>query len=197
MRAMGLVVGVALAAMVLPASASGAANNGSDCSYANGAIVNIPTGPPPGNTVVYAEAATNSSGASDSADVAAGACVNVNGLISLSGIRVDGAVAEVGAGDTNSSTIANGPGAYAIVDGDNQNVEPFSQGDGYAGVSNYESVPGTSPCGGGGTDGPDTNGGACISVGTPFGPVVLPVPVACGNTSGPTWNSTTNDGCNP
>lgn len=90
-------------------------------------------------------------------------------------------------------------GAYAIVDGDNDNKDQLGQGDGYFGVSNYEtSWPPTPPqpgCGGDGADhAGNSNSGGCV--GLDAVPVPVPgVPIACGNTSGHTWSATTRDGC--
>ena len=93
-----------------------------------------------------------------------------------------------------------GPGTYATIDGDDRND---GQAGGYGALSNYEN---------GGKDectqpadqtdeGSGTNSGGCFSVRS--GPsssnpvlISLPVPLlACGNTSGPSFNNAGRDGC--
>jgi hypothetical protein len=93
--------------------------------------------------------------------------------------------------------VGNGTQAYAVIDGDNQNADP---GDGYLGLSNYETGTQDASC----ADGPDqgqagtSNSGRCF--GADGGPwvdlsaVPAPRPI-CGNTSGNSWNNTNRDGC--
>jgi len=115
---------------------------------------------------------------------------------------------------TNVGGVANVPGAYAVVDGNDTNpvVAGQSGGQGYIGVSNYETGapnggPGDAPCPGT-SAGTDSNSGGSIGLdplctagiesangninGTP---IFLVAPVACGNVSGPDWDSTGRDGC--
>jgi hypothetical protein len=66
---------------------------------------------------------------------------------------------------------------------------------GYVAVSNYEN--GTkSPCGPATPDGNEggtgTNSGGCY--GTNNNPIAAPLPLACGDSTGP-WNNTSRDGC--
>jgi hypothetical protein len=187
---------MAVGALAIPASPA-LADHGSTCSYASGQAVTTgdvdPTG---GEIVVYA-----GDGMSGSATAAAGACLNTNTAAS----DFEGGTGEAGAGISSDGL----PGAYAIVDGDNDNVDPGStspadsQSDGYIGVSNFETGPRSDPvteaqqCIASGPDQPANNGGTnsggCVGPdGGPFVPVPL---VNCGNTSGNTWDATTRDGC--
>ena len=162
------IVAAAVAALAVPASATADVNNGTDCSYAKTEEASQTVGP----LTVYA--GTNDSGMTGTALVSGGACADGLGLPG-----VDGGAAEAGAGD----------GGYVIVDGSNQNADPTGQGDGYIGVSNYETGT-TGTCSGGGSG---SNSGGCFGVDGV--PVTAPLPIACGNTSGTTWASTTRDGC--
>jgi hypothetical protein len=176
----------ALGALAVPGSAVAQDAN---CAYASGTTVGFVT--------VYAETAPNQSGASGSADAAVGACADAAGALSDGTRRFDGGFVEVGTGDGGGTE--NGRGQYAVVDGDNQNADPSGQSDGYFGLSTYEeganraACPLTGPQTQGDADGNDTNSGGCF--GTDVGGVNLPLPVACGNTSGNTWNATSRDGC--
>ena len=118
-------------------------------------------------------------------DALAGACADT-------GLAIDGGYAEVGSGSGQ---------AYAIVDGSDANTEPTGFGDGYIGVSNYES--GASRDADCATNGPDqgsagtTNSGGCLGVdgvGWVALPGAVPTP-ACGNSSGNDWANTSRDGC--
>lgn len=165
--------------MVLP----GAASARTDCSTSDvqlaGGAVGVTAGGP---------------GTSGQADAAVGACVNA-------GAQGDGSVAdqidffgglvEVGAGADGT-----GPtGVYGVIDGDDQNTAVSPQGGGYAGVSNFETSPPADECDG--VDEPfasgGTNSGGCFTV---RGVAFLPVPLlACGNTTGPSWDAAGRDGC--
>jgi len=173
-----MIMAVAAGALALPGSAGAQepGYNGTDCSYTTGgesAQTTVPVGS--GTVTVYA----GSGGMTGTATVVAGACANGMGVGGI-----DGGAAEAGAG-----TPAGGPGGYAIVDGDNGNVDPQGQSDGYIGVSNYETGTNGS-CSGGGTG---SNSGGCIGA-DPVGSAEVGI-IACGNTSGNTWNNTTRDGC--
>jgi hypothetical protein len=122
-----------------------------------------------------------------SGDALAAAGVCIYSPTSAGGVTAAGGTAEVGAG-----TPAGGPGAYAIVDGDNANAgDPTGSGDGYIGVSNFENTPPKGNCDGGGAG---TNSGGCFEIKNVTPP--LPVPLlACGNTTGNTWDGASRDGC--
>lgn len=173
-----MIMAVAAGVLALPGSAAAqqAGNTGDDCSYATTGAENDQTVPVGSGTVtVYA----GSGGLTGTATLAAGACADGLGVAGF-----DGGAVEAGVG-----TPVGGPGGYAVVDGDNDNVDPQGQSDGYFGVSNYET--GTKgSCDGGGSG---SNSGGCT--GTDSTPDVPAGVVVCGNTSGNTWNSTTRDGC--
>jgi len=102
---------------------------------------------------------------------------------------------EVGV-NPSGGTVVPGPGFYAILDGSDSNppVGPATQGQGYIGVSNYDPG-GFNPgpgCFGCATSG--DNGGGQVGV---KGVATLPVnlPIACGDTTGPDWDTTSRDGC--
>jgi hypothetical protein len=140
----------------------------------------------------------------------------------------DGCI-EAGANPSGNGVIYNpvggsanaAPGVYVIAQG-SQNA-PVSQGQGYAGISDYENngtadaQPETNdaPCEPGGPDGTSSgsNGGGTVAVGEggctggleqsdgqivvggiPTG-VYLLAPVACGHVSGNDWSNTDRDGC--
>ncbi|HEV2811663.1 MAG TPA: hypothetical protein VGW10_00310 [Solirubrobacteraceae bacterium] len=168
----------AVGALAVPATAGADVNNGSDCTYAQSEEVTTGGAAP---VVVYA--GTGDAGMTGTALVAGGACAN--GLNAATPIgTLDGGAVEAGAG-----TPIGGPGAYAIVDGDNQNTDVQGQSDGYIGLSTYETGAKGSCSGGGG----GSNSGGCLGA---DGVGQVPVPgVACGNTSGNTWVNTTRDGC--
>ena len=170
-----MIMAVAAGALALPGSAAAQepGNTGNDCSYAtNGAETDHTQSVGSGTVTVYA----GSGGLTGGADLAAGACAN---NIDVAGF--DGGAVEAGTGDA---------GSYAIVDGDNDNLDPQGQSDGYFGVSTYESGT-TGSCGGGGTG---SNSGGCLGTDA-TGPITQESVIACGNTSGNTWNDTKRDGC--
>jgi hypothetical protein len=166
---------IAAGVLAVPGMAAADTYDGSTCSYAADEQVSVPAGP----AVVYADASGNDGGMTGTATASAGVCAN--GVAPAAG--ADGGTLEAGAG-----TPSGGPGAYAVLDGDNNNIDPL---DGYQGLSNYETgAKGTcdSPPGSG------SNSGGCLGVdGGPS--VALPSPWACGNSSGNTWANTTRDGC--
>lgn len=172
------ILGAVAMAIAIPGSAS--ASHGTTCDYTSTQtqLVNA------GGVVVY-----EGSGMSGQATAAVGACAYAPTDLGPAG-SFAGGTAEVGAG-----TPAGGPGAYAIVDGDNANADALGYSDGYVGVSNFE----TSPPKGGCDTGTGTNSGGCIGI-KPLGvetPAALApaLIVACGNTSGNTWDSAGRDGC--
>lgn len=177
MKRIAVLSAVAMVAAIIPASASAV---GTTCSYTSTQTQLVSAG----GVVVY-----EGSGMSGEATAAVGACAYAPTDLGPAGSFAGGTV-EVGVG-----TPAGGPGAYAIVDGDNANADALGYSDGYIGVSNFE----TSPPKGGCDTGTGTNSGGCIGI-KPAGietpaalaPVLI---VACGNTSGNTWASAGRDGC--
>jgi hypothetical protein len=176
MRRFGVIVAAMLGVAAAPAPAL--ANHGTTCTYTSGQAVVVPV---PGTGVVVYEG----SGMSGQAAAAVGVC-----LYSPTSVGPDtiyGGTVEAGAGAP-----AGGPGAYAIVDGDNNNVDTTGTSDGYVGVSNFETSPPKGSCNAG--SGTGTNSGGCFEI-PPVAPP-LPIPlIACGNTSGNTWDAGTRDGC--
>lgn len=167
----------ALAALVVPslASANKAAGYGSNCNYAGTQATWVGITDSSGHQI-YVYRGTGSTG--NAGTSATGLCGNVGGT---------GGTAEVGTDPAR--------GNYAVLDGNNTNP---GQSSGYMGVSTYEDGGSKAPCpdgtptGTGGVAG-STNSGGCLSVkGTSVG---VPIPVMCGFTSGPDWNSTDRDGC--
>jgi hypothetical protein len=79
--------------------------------------------------------------------------------------------------------------AYVIADGDSDNAP---QGQGYIGLSNYESG-GTENCTQGNNSGGNTNSGGAVAVDNEPN---LPIPLlVCGSTSGTDYDVTGRDGC--
>jgi hypothetical protein len=168
----GVVAAFAGFAMATPLNASAGYTN--DCSTVGGTNLG-------GVAQVYTGSRT---GAPTTA--AGGVCVyNQSTPLGFAGGDV-----EAGVGPVGSNT------AYAIVDGSDSNfcISTFCQGQGYIGVSNFDSGantpgPGCSTCA---TTG--SNGGGQVGVkGVATSPVNLPI--ACGDTSGPDWDTTSRDGC--
>jgi hypothetical protein len=185
-----------LMALSVPATALAAqpppTNYGTNCDYAKSPPQTVshgtndipaPVGPDPGGNQVYVYSGTGSTG--DPGTIAVGVCGNVPAGAGT----FQGGTAEVG---TNATK-----GTYAVIDGNNGNN---GQGQGYAGLSNYEDTgPDPTPCNGNDNDSPQsTNGGGCFGL-KPTGtnvplPTTIPTPI-CGDTSGNNWNSTKRDGC--
>jgi hypothetical protein len=187
MRKIIIALSALVALLAFPSGAFGQAANGSDCSYATtngpGAGDETAVSPAGGTVVVY----TGSEGTTGTASTVVGGCVDLNGALMVLGQRIDGGTLEAGTGAA---------GTYAVFDGDNHNIDPSGQSDGYVGLSNY-GAPGT--VGGNCDDGaPGTpNSGGCFGVLAQWVHVIptpVPTPI-CGNTSGNTWNSTVRDGC--
>jgi hypothetical protein len=180
----GLLAAVIVGVLAVPGTAAATHSDGvnSNCTYA---------GPPTaGDTTVYAQATPNGSGSSGSADVAAGACMN-DETAPTGGFQ--GGVAECGAGTPASP--GGGNGAYCVIDGDDANPDPA---DGYQGIGNYETGTGQANCATGADSGQGgtTNSGRCFGPdGGPFADTQGAPGPMCGNTSGPTWDSTSRDGC--
>jgi hypothetical protein len=169
-RRISLIAVAAAAALAVPAAAGADTYNGTDCSYTSDEQAHQAVGP----AVVYADA-NGGGGMTGTATASGGVCANGLGLPGA-----DGGTLEAGTG---------APGSYVILDGDNNNSDPTGQGDGYFGLSTYETgAKGT--CSGGGSG---SNSGGCFGVDQVGS--VPGVPIACGNTSGNTWNATTRDGC--
>jgi hypothetical protein len=113
-------------------------------------------------------------------------------------------VACVDLGDAGDGSTADSIGFYggkvevdpnclhAIVDGDDDNTFISSQGGGYIGASNCETGGKDTNCDGNDT-GSGSNSGGCLTV---RGVTSQPVPlVACGNTTGKSWDASSRDGC--
>jgi hypothetical protein len=210
------IMAMALGALAIPSTAF--ANHGGNdvnCGYATGKAVNSGDLNPNANQtlIVYADI----TGATPGTIAKVGACADNNGTVVVGPIRADGGTAEVGVGDDpaggagDPGLVAGQPDLYAVVDGDDQNVDPQGQSDGYVGVSNWEnSTPGdrttAAECA---ATGPDngaagsSNSGGCLGIdGGPwvYVPGDLPTPV-CGNSSGNAWDGSgtqgthTRDGC--
>ena len=89
-------------------------------------------------------------------------------------------------------------GAYLVADGDNANNEPpiitsTPASDGYIGVSNYETDSGNQNCSMSGGGSGSNSGGSFGVDGLPA--TQVPLPIACGNTSGEDFGDTERDGC--
>ena len=171
-------LGVLLGAGLL-ATQSANAYNGTSCSGAN---IAGPIYGPGGNEVVCA----------DGLGVA-----GIDGGAIIAGLTTTNGPNRVCVGGT--FVPVNSPvGAYVVIDGDNANsepVQPFGSPamDGYIGVSNYETSSGNQNCAQGGGGSGQNSGG---SVGVDGQPATqLPLPIACGNTSGADFGSTERDGC--
>ena len=165
-----IAVFAALAAfmMVLPAGASAEENcSDSDTELAGGTV-----------GVTHTVNGDGEGGLSDSAENAVGACVDTG-----SGSFQGGAV-EAGQGDE---------GVYAVVDGDDANTLVSDQGGGYVGVSTFEDGDQETACDQGDTTGSGTNSGGCFAVRDRL--AVAGVPLACGNTTGKSWDASSRDGC--
>jgi hypothetical protein len=200
---LGAIVG--LGALAAPSGAL--ARDGSNCDYAASQAVPVKvvdTGPTGNQVYVY-----EGSGVSGTATVAAGTCVNLTGN-SVAGLELEGGTLEAGGSPTNgvagvqstavtpAEEVTGVPGAYAVVDGDNDNTGTSTNADqGYAGVSNYEAPGSTTDTScDGNPEGVGTNSGGCVDVkGTP---VKLPIPlIVCGNTGSNQFESSRMDGCSP
>ena len=178
-KRLSFIILAALAAFAVPATAGADTNDGSTCSYAVSEEVSTGNATP---IVVYAGTGGDA-GMTGTALVAGGACASGLAVGTPVG-TFDGGAVEAGAG-----TPTGGPGAYVIVDGDNDNADQSGQSDGYIGLSNYETG-GKGSCTGGGSG---SNSGGCAGVdGVGSAPIPL---VVCGNSSGNIWVATSRDGC--
>jgi hypothetical protein len=158
---------LAASIMVLPASSSAR----TDCSTSDAtqSVAGITVG------VTAGGAGTTGQG------TAVGGCVD--GLSSVTP-GFDGGLVEAG-------TAAGG--VYAIVDGDDTNTAVSDQGGGYAGVSNVETGGSPEACNPNTDTGSGTNSGGCLSIRN-IAAVPLPL-LACGNSSGKSWENSQRDGC--
>ncbi|MBV8347993.1 MAG: hypothetical protein JOZ49_10805 [Mycolicibacterium sp.] len=162
---------------------------------------------PGGNGIVFVDANNGGLANGSSPTATAGACV-YTGQSAFDGGAVDAGVgskagtqvqvptvgqceAGIPADPSGASRCADGskllealPGFYAVVEGDssNSNAIPFNPLSGYVGVSNYD-------------DGHSNDGGGYgLKPLAPLGLDHTPLPLVCGNTSGP-WESTSREGC--
>ena len=168
-----VVLGSALVALPSTAAAR------TDCSYTR------EDGASPVATV-YTQNTPDGSGTSRQADVAAGVCTD-HPYGSLPVTNYHGGLVEVGAGVDGS-----GPGGvYAIWDGDDENTTGVGFSAGYAGISNFETgYKSECPFG---SSGSGTNSGGCVGY---VNLIYVPVPlIACGYTTGPSWEQSGRDGC--
>ena len=174
-----LAVGIVAAAILTPMGAFAA--HGTGCGYTSTQDSRTPVG---SNAVVYFDTSGSNGGTTKTADQAVGVCTQG---VPVSGSFEAGHGANKGSGRSGLRGIVT-DGAYVIVDGDNLNGDPI---DGYAGVSNYET--GSTNC----TNNVNcsgTNGGGYVGPGGgPYAPVC--VPLACGNTTGQSWDDSKRDGC--
>ena len=167
-------------------------------------------------TPVYFQNTQDGSGATNTADIAVGACVD--NVAPAEGFH--GGYAEVGAdtlsdpdrhgvlhedppplpapiGDISNTPATGLLGVYAVIDGDDENDDesPSDQSGGYAALSNYETGSPDPDCDGNQDSSVSSNSGGCFWLKSPvnFG---LPVPlVSCGNSGGKDYSTTTRDGC--
>jgi hypothetical protein len=114
-------------------------------------------------------------------------------------VQCNGTVETAGQGRTSDSkagVCVTGLGYIEVGQG-SDGVYAVGSSDqfGYVGLSTYENG-GKSPCGPVGPDGNEggtgTNSGGCY--GTNNNPIPAPLPVVCGDSTGP-WNNTSRDGC--
>jgi hypothetical protein len=194
-----IAVFAALAAsiMVLPTTSSAR----TDCTYTTTGAV------PVGGTGISVGVQAGPGGTTGAAEAAVGACVDA-GSAGANGEPGDaigfyGGYVEAGAGLTEGVINPGGaggvgpitglPGAYGVVDGDDDNTFVSAQGGGYAGVSNFESGTADPTCDGadGGTG---SNSGQCLHIRDTVVAIPL-VPLACGNTSGKSYHASGRDGC--
>lgn len=219
-RLVTLTGGVAiLAGGLAVAGAHASAGYTSSCAASDFGSPIVYTAPGPAH--VYA----GTGGRTGAAAVDAGVCLDSQSVAGQSqgGDVEAGASATNGVVNGPTGPVAGIPGAYAIVDGADTNTnipDPTGQTNGvgltgYAGISNFESGsfgpgandPAPNACGNG-TGGTGSNAGGavmakplCATWASTVGSVVpawkygLPLPIACGFTSGPDWDNTPRDGC--
>jgi hypothetical protein len=197
---LGTIVGLAVIAVPSGAWANQSPSwTGTDCSYTSDQSTSVQV---PGNQI-YVYEGHGSTGNSDT--TAVGACAQTADTGGFQGGSVEaGAAPTKGVVGPQGSAVTGVPGAYAVVDGNDNNTAPPAgspgASKGYIGVSNYEDGTQDPDCNGDDRNGSlgSTNSGGCV--GLKNTPVNLPVPlVVCGNTSGPDWNggngSGDRDGC--
>jgi hypothetical protein len=203
---LGTIAGVAALAVPGGALASGSAHwDGNTCNYAKSTAnggdqatsVQVP-----GNEI-YVYEGNGSTGHADT--TAVGACAHTTPTGGFEGGSAEaGAALTKGVVGPQGSAITGVPGAYAVVDGNDNNTAPPAgspgASQGYIGLSNYEDGTQDPTCDGsvgsqaGGSIG-STNSGGCVGI-KPLG-VNAPVPlIVCGNTSGSDWNGSSAGGAN-
>ncbi|HVL90807.1 MAG TPA: hypothetical protein VM841_11305 [Actinomycetota bacterium] len=167
--------GIAGAAFLAPAGAL--AGHGTGCDYTASQEHSTTVG----SVVIYADT-DGGGGTSGTADQAAGVCAGPGSFEA-------GHSATLGSDRSAWYGLGIHNGLYLIADGDNlENPDPV---DGYIGISNYET--GSTSCRNN-TDCSGSNGGGEVGPGGgPYAPVY--VPLACGNTTGPSWDDSRRDGC--
>lgn len=170
-----MALGIAGAAIFAPAAAL--AGHGTGCDY----TASQEHSQAAGEAVIYADT-DGGAGSSGTADQSAGVCAG-------QGSFEFGHGADKGSDRSAWHALGVHNGVYLIADGDNlNNPDPV---DGYVGISNYET--GDTDCENN-TDCNGTNGGGEVGPGGgPYAPVYAPV--ACGNTTGPSWDDSRRDGC--
>lgn len=203
-----------LGALAIPGPAL--ANHGGvneNCDYARAkALRTEDLNPIAGQTlIVY----TDTTGYPHGQLATAGACSDFNGTVVAGPVRFDGATVEAGVGQDpaggpgDPELVAGQPDLWIVVDGDNGNVDPSGESDGYAGVSNWENsndrttqTECTTTGSWNGAPG-SSNSGGCVAISN--GPWVyvpgdVPTPI-CGNESGNAWDGSdpqgvhNEDGC--
>lgn len=219
MRRAALLLAVLGGLLAFPTGALASDRDGRTCDYAQTWDEDETTVVDNGTTevVVY----TGSGGTTEDMNGSGGAGTVAGGCVNTGTGAFQGGTAEVGAGE-DPATGTNDPDAtdaYAVVDGDNDNVVAGrTDGGGYVGASNYETETKES-CDDGATEivsaggitvyspgdqdegGSGSNSGDCFSVRSGAGssnPEVLTIegiPLICGNTTGQNWDESTRDGC--
>ena len=202
-----MILAMALGALAIPSTAlANHGGNNRNCAYAFGKNPNSGDLNPNANQtlVVYAD----TSGYPHGQAAKVGACNDFNGTVAAGPFRFDGGTVEAGVGEDRGTgpgdpgLVPNQPDAWVVVDGDDDNVDPQNQSDGYFGVSNWETANDRTTQAECQTSGPDngvapsSNSGGCLGPDT--GPWVyvpgdLPTPV-CGNSSGNAWDGSGSQG---
>ena len=183
-----IVIFAALAVSMLALPAASSADTDCSASTVNLGTVGVTAG---------------SGGESGSADLAAGACVDLGDQDDGSpadSVDFFGGLAEVGVGLNDGvvrppvgGPVGGLPGVYAVVDGDDQNLAVSDQGGGYIGASNFEDGAYEAACDQSDSTGSGTNAGGCFAI---RDLVAVPgAPLACGNSTGKSWDDSRRDGC--
>lgn len=198
---------MALGALAAPSGAfADHGGNNQNCGYTAGSTFNTgDVNPHPSQTLmIYAETAGNPPGTV----AKVGVCHDFNGTVVAGPIRFDGGTVEAGVGEDPATGqgdpggTPNQPDLYAVVDGDDDNVDPWGQSDGYAGASNWETSNDRTTQQECQASGPDngaaasSDSGGCVGIdGGPwiYAPGDVPTPV-CGNTTGNAWDGSGTQG---